>query len=182
MSDYLSKQRLLIGTAVLILVALVVWSASLIYNKSLPETTEHNISEARQEVVHNDFHGDLQQDNVPLDSRSDRVFIKDFRKFEDSIDLDTQRYIEQRLYMAAVRASRNDPGLYTGVVRSGSYSSVSSANFNTIKLLVDIEPAKLTYEVTIARQKNGGDMSVYIACATDEQKMSESSMCRQGAA
>ena len=112
-----------------------------------------------------------------------RVFVKDFYKLDDFIDSETRYSIERRLYANTVMLSQFDLGLYTGTVRRDSLSDTSSGNKRTTQLTVDVEPANLTYQVLILKEKTSThhtSTSVYITCAPEELQIDKSAKCSHG--
>lgn len=101
-----------------------------------------------------------------------RVFIKDFNELKGSIDQDTHRQVERRLYG---RASNQAPDLYTGIIRQNSYSATAANKVNTVKFLVDVSPIKTTYQVTVVTLD--GDSSVTVACASEQEQLDKSITC-----
>jgi hypothetical protein len=106
-----------------------------------------------------------------------RVFIKDFHTYEDKINLKLQDQIETTLYG---HAAQEAPDLYTGVIREGSLkeSLAYSPAGNTFvkKILVDVEPIKMTYVVEVRQQ--GSYNYVNISCAPPSEQLIASSQCK----
>lgn len=173
------RQKIVIGASLL---CIIVVSCIYLLTPKRDSTPVSSITDETHTDSHDHFHGDLKPDTTPKDPRTDKVFIKDFQDLETDIDLETRKHIESRLYAATVNASKNEPGLYIGSIRPKSYKNTSSDNFKTTRFFVDVEPARLTYEVTITHKNKDGGRDVYIACALDDQKMTDSTACRQGAA
>src|SRR5690606_2938351 len=77
-----------------------------------------------------------------------RVFIKDFHTYEDKINLNLQDQIETTLYG---HVAQEAPDLYTATIRNESFkeSLEYSPKGNTFvkKMLVDVEPVKITYSI-----------------------------------
>ncbi len=108
-----------------------------------------------------------------------RVFIKDFYTYQNSIDPQTQRWIEHLIY---TYPSQSQPDIYTGVIRPGSYSdSATSDGLSKIELLVDTEPSNVTYKVTVIAKRNTDFQTVDVSCAQKEQQMNQTTTCRDGA-
>lgn len=111
--------------------------------------------------------------NIP---EQERVFVKDFYQLEDSIDSETQYSIERTLYLDTVIASNNSPDLYTGTIRTNSFSDTMSNGKRLTKLLIDIEPAKLTYLITV-NKPNSSRPFIKITCASKEQQLYPGTSC-----
>lgn len=136
------------------------------------------------------------------DLKAQRVFIKDFYSYNDTIDSETRRIIERRLYTNIVgdtslghsheaeqdgdslNISSNEGmhNLYTGVVRKNSLSKSSIKNTHTTKLLIDVEPINMTYEIKVIKQDIDGheSRSLYISCAPKSLAMDSSIQCKGG--
>ena len=189
-NNFLQNKRLLIGVGILLLVVAVVLVATSSFLKEKASSDN-----------------DKSAYIAPLDLDAQRVFIKDFHSLNKYINSEARYNIERRLYINTMmdedfdhsahfthgsKSSHNSEqvpndedmrDLYTGVVRSGSFSNSSSGNIRTIKMLVDIEPANLTYEVRIVEQNIDGRKSkaTYISCAPKEQAIDASVKCMEGA-
>ena len=190
-SNFLQNKRLLVGVGVMLLmVAVVLIATSLLLKENTFTTNDDRSAYA-----------------APLDLDTQRVFIKDFHTLNKYVNSEARYNIERRLYINTMmdedfdhsahfthgsKSSHNSEqvpndedmrDLYTGVVRSGSFSNSSSGNIRTIKMLVDIEPANLTYEVRIVEQNIDGRKSkaTYISCAPKEQAIDASVKCMEGA-
>lgn len=106
-----------------------------------------------------------------------RVFIKDFHTYEDKISSQIQDQIEVTLYG---HAAQEAPDLYTGVIREGSFkeSLAYSPSGNTFikKMLIDVEPIKMTYTIEVRQQ--GTHTYVNILCAPKAEQLNPSAQCK----
>jgi hypothetical protein len=113
-----------------------------------------------------------------INKRSQRVFVQDFYKIQDFIDPQTQRFIEHTMYSYLIE---NQPDLYTGTIRAGSYSDkTDQKGISTTKLLIDIEPSMVSYEITMNANRKTDFQTVDIRCAPEEQQVDPSADCKDG--
>lgn len=101
-----------------------------------------------------------------------RVFIKDF----SFVDPEIAKRTENALYGYTLKSNGNIPDLFTGVIRSESYSSSKINDINSMTFLVDVDPVAVTYSVTINKMSN--DFSVAIHCAPKEKQMRKDAFCK----
>src|SRR5690606_26509942 len=101
-----------------------------------------------------------------------RVFVADLH---ERVDIQTKESIERMLY-GTLREEH--PDLYTGTIRDGSFSETTlpSTQVQTM-FLVDIQPAEVTYKVTLFSSPLGRP-SVNVACASKQQQLVSSSECK----
>lgn len=100
-----------------------------------------------------------------------KVFVKDLYKY---IDSETKDSVEQTLYE---HANGGVPDLYTATIRPGSYSKkVEPSRQTVIQLVVDVEPIKSTYNISLMSYH--GIYSINIWCAAPEAQLSPSSKCK----
>lgn len=101
----------------------------------------------------------------------ERVFVADLYEY---VGLETKESIERTLYDSI---DRDKPDLYTGTIREGSFTKTTTASSQTISnLLIDVEPIKITYEVTLFGQQ--GRPSINVDCAPQEQQLVPSNECK----
>lgn len=101
-----------------------------------------------------------------------RVFIGNSDKY---IDPKIKESIESSLY---VYLNKDKPDLYTGTIRPGSNTKHFTQSQQTVtSFLVDIDPVKLTYKVTLISDQSGTP-SLNIECAQWDQQLDKSNECR----
>lgn len=188
-----AKKPIFIGAGVLAVAALLLFT-TVLYLQNKPVATETEKIATKPVVL------------PGLDAQ--RVFIKDFHELDSFIDSESRYGIERRLYINTVMEDPHEHGfddhghdsaassssepsgpahpldLYTGTIRPGSFSNTTSGNTRTTELLVDIEPANLTYHVLIFKKKNNNyheTTSTIITCASDDLAIDTSAVCRHGA-
>ena len=102
----------------------------------------------------------------------ERVFIKDFYKYQHPSDL-THGSVENTLYDFIGRK----PGLYTGTIREGSTKNTS----DTLEFLVDIEPAQVTYKIIFLREAHSNKLTpLSVRCAPKNQQLLPTNDCLDG--
>lgn len=151
----ISPRRLIIGAVSLII---IVVGTLLVFNQENKDSVDIPISQ------------------TPNDGNR-RVFIKDFHTYEDRINHTIQDQIETTLYG---HAAQEAPDLYTGVIREDSFkeSLAYSPSGNTFikKMLVDVEPVKMTYAIEVRQQ--GTHTYVNILCAPKAEQLNPSAQCK----
>ncbi len=183
------NKRVLFGAGIIVILATLSFLAYFFLKEAPADTTEKE-----KEIT------------LARDIDAQRVFIKDFHTFDNSIHSEARFNIERRLYMNTVMndqlehgfddhghgpahggdstapSTAHPPDLYTGTIRADSFSDTSSGNNRTIAFLVDIEPVNLTYQVRIFIQKNNNHetRNTIITCAPDELSIDASVVCKQG--
>jgi hypothetical protein len=160
--SWYSRQLLLVGLIGLALVVLLFVFFNPFRSDDQPETNEKTNS-VEQSVIN---------------KRSQRVFVQDFYKIKDFIDPQTQRFIENTMYSYLIESR---PDLYTGTIRAGSYSDkTDQKGISTTKLLVDVEPSKVSYAITVNANRKTDFQTVDIRCAPEEQQIDPSADCKDG--
>jgi hypothetical protein len=113
-----------------------------------------------------------------INKRSQRVFVQDFHKVQDFIDPQTQRFIEHTMYSYLIKSR---PDLYTGTIRAGSYSDkTDQKGISTTKLIIDVEPSKVSYVITMNANRKTDFQTVDIRCAPEDQQVDPSADCKDG--
>lgn len=112
--------------------------------------------------------------NATLNVR--RVFVKDFYQYQNSNDPHIKAHgsIENTLY---TYASQGKPDLYTGIIRPNSFKKTGD---KTSELLIDIEPAKVTYKITFLGLEKDNLKPTSIMCAPKDEQMNPDSLCVDG--
>lgn len=103
-----------------------------------------------------------------------RVFVKDLHTLAHPISPQSQQLAERRIYS---HAAQDGPNLYTGTIRSGSYTSEMSDGARITRLLVDIEPTKVTYSVFIREAEDA--RLAEVVCAPQAQQISPTAKCKE---
>jgi hypothetical protein len=99
-----------------------------------------------------------------------RVYVQDLHKHVSSA---TQDSLEYTLYDRV----KDTPDLYTATIRSGSQSKRVTASKQTIiNMLIDVEPAELTYAANLTSYPGG--YTVNVQCAPINQQMNPGNLCK----
>jgi hypothetical protein len=161
MNGYLTKRQLVIGLS-----AVVVAIAALTFVNSRKEDSADTPQSFNTYVYD------------PLTTK--RVYVgnlDDVEIFAGS--LDTQRKIEQVLYLTASHGGQ-DKELYTGTVQKNSYSEDllyrPTGNVRVRQFRVDVEPTKITYLVYL--RYYGSTPEIHAICAPQEFQMRKNSECK----
>ncbi len=162
LSSWYSRRLLLAGLIGLVLIIFLFVFAGLFRSSDQP-----GVEEKRNPV-----------EQSVINKRSQRVFVQDFYKIQDFIDPQTQRYIEHTIYSYLIESR---PDLYTGTIREGSYSDkTDSKGMSTTKLIIDTEPSRVSYEITVNANRKTDFQTVEIRCAPEAMQSDESADCKDG--